>query len=410
MDNSTLPRFADVLQKHVRKLQDSLQSLCESIHADISVPYPLSKRLGIDKNLTWKAARILQATSAPQALKHLPGKNGRELFLNAFRRAGAPEQLIQDVAVAVRALEETVQLHTDDRETLELVLDGIPDEQGVLLETSRHLAFRGNSGVWGVQAHARLTTTILTPAARTVGDGQPNRVDRLQVEGFRRFRRLREGTPRAVLYLHSPLDESPPAGALRTEPLDPGAPLSPGLSLLTEFCTAPRPQVSLVPCRGGVVIEMAEGPIGNPGAVDLVIAEQRQACAPAWAPDPGTVLRQRAELDVPVEFLLFDLLMHRDLPPINAVDFELLGHMGHACTSGTLPDEDHALPLQPKVVHLEPHARSLRTDLFPRYGELLTDLTGRIGHDLAAFRVQRIVLKYPPTPTTAVLSYSPPVV
>ena len=404
METTRSPRFADVLQEHVSALQDALRELSASIDADLSVPYPLSKRLGIDKNLTWKAARILQAGGPTEALKHLPGKSGRELFLDAFKRAGAPLQRVDAVSRAVSALEATVLLHTDDKATLELVLDGIPQKGGELLETSRKLAFRGNSGIWGVQARTRLTSVFLAPTA-----GDDDLVDLALVAGFFRFRRLREETPWPILKLRHITHEGEAQPPSPSEPLDEAGVLEGGPSLLTDFSTDPAPPIRSYETRTNRVIELPEGPIGNPGAVDLVFGERFRGFAPRWAETAGETAEHQSDVDLPVEHLQFDLFVHRSLPLAKAPTFQLLGRLGRDVAPAGDRRKADALPIHEEIVSIEPSPRDLKTDWFPRYPELIESVSARCGWNPSDFRVLRVTMDYPPAPTTAVILHELPV-
>ena len=62
------------------------------------------------------------------------------------------------------AVERMVSRHVGDRPTLELVRDSLPDRSHDRLIVSRKLAFRGNSGIWGVQARTRLNAAFVAPS------------------------------------------------------------------------------------------------------------------------------------------------------------------------------------------------------------------------------------------------------
>lgn len=398
VENNSSPRFADVLQDHVQELQSSLASLCESIDADLTVPYPLSKRLGIDKNLTWKAARILQAGDPSEALKHLPGKGGRELFLEAFRRAGAPPSTVEAVADAVQALEQTVHRHIDDKATLELVLDGIPSDRGEMLETSRRLAFRGNSGIWGVQARTRLTTSFLAPNA-----DDPETVDLTLVAGFQRFRRLREETPWPILKLRTFTRDGKPLPMQNIEPLDPAHAFGAGPSLLPEFSTAPQASIHTYESRSHRVFELAPGPVGNPGAEDIVFGQRMRGFAPVYGTRPTDVAEHQSDIDLPVEHLLFTLFVHKDLPLARQPRFQLLGRLGREVGPHETRRDADCLPIREDIVGLQPTERDLETELFPRFYQLAGSTASACGWDLADFRVLRVTMTHPPAPSTAVI-------
>ncbi len=127
---------------------------------------------------------MLSAEDAFEAVTVIPGSGGLDILLDAMSKAGAPEQALTRVRDAADEFERMIELHTGDRNMLELVIDSAGASRP--MELSRKLAFKGNSGVWGIQARARVTAHFMAP---NVDD--PSMLDLAMLAGLARVRRLR---------------------------------------------------------------------------------------------------------------------------------------------------------------------------------------------------------------------------
>ncbi|MFM7259656.1 MAG: hypothetical protein ACKO3W_03545, partial [bacterium] len=77
--------------------QAALRSLCKAVRtlaADVDVdplkPQDVARRLKLNKNLTWKFARILLAEDCMDAIPMVPGPEGIDIFARGFERMKAP--------------------------------------------------------------------------------------------------------------------------------------------------------------------------------------------------------------------------------------------------------------------------------------------------------------------------------
>src|SRR5262245_28706947 len=160
------PQFEQALTAAFQNLRRGLTLIHSVVKVDPAEPQEMARRLRVNRNLTWKVSRALCTTDLYQAMQHLPGDEGLEIFVRAAVKAGAPESLANEVDRARGAFEEVIEAHVGGRSNLELFLDSMGGEgSGERLEQCRRLAFRGNSGVLGVQARARLAVILVAPAA-----------------------------------------------------------------------------------------------------------------------------------------------------------------------------------------------------------------------------------------------------
>jgi hypothetical protein len=80
----SLGAFRDECDSAVAAIRAASRALCEAVGVDPLRPQDVSRRLGLNKNLTWKFARILVETDALDAATMVPGPEGATIYLRAF--------------------------------------------------------------------------------------------------------------------------------------------------------------------------------------------------------------------------------------------------------------------------------------------------------------------------------------
>jgi hypothetical protein len=227
--------------------------------------------------------------------------------LTAVQREGASTEVVERVRTAVKALDNMVERHVGDRATLELIVDGISPNRGDHLELSRKLAFRGNSGLWGVQAKTRLMTVMMAPNAV-----DPDRIDMAIVRGYVGFRRLRSDVRWPIFQLRGWGEEG---GSMTApwQPLDASGDENSRLPLLRMFSNVGPNDVEEVKTTKGVDYMLQPGPIGNIGAIDCFIGDFDRAAASKYRTDQDTTGEFGATISAPTERLIFDLIVHESL-------------------------------------------------------------------------------------------------
>ena len=66
-----------------------LIELYDAVGADPTAPQEVARRYGINRSLTWKLSRVINASGPFASLNHLPGHQGFESAIGAFESAGA---------------------------------------------------------------------------------------------------------------------------------------------------------------------------------------------------------------------------------------------------------------------------------------------------------------------------------
>ncbi|MDF1798463.1 MAG: hypothetical protein P1V81_04755 [Planctomycetota bacterium] len=393
-------------------LRGSLIEVFAAAELDMSKPYPAARKLEVNKNLTWKASKIIRATGPQDAIRHLPGKAGMKLLLDALERHGADASVVERTRAAVAELDTLIERHSGDKATLELMLDGMLDSDGdsEQLETSRKLAYRGNSGVWGMQVRARLTTFVMAP------DKPGSDVfDNLLLTGFLGLRRLRPETPWTLLRLRAYQDDGTTiwkgsdqqgsAGVPSTAALDPKAEELFGGPLLPAFSSPHLPPLETRQEADELVIELPGVPVGKQGSVDAFFGRIDRSFASMHATPTDTHGEFLTDYTLPVQESQFDMIVHRDLPRFDEASFRIFSRLDGRLPPPSVRREKMALPINVEVRELGMGLHAMATPLYPRYTELIKDSFGRLGWDPREFYTLRVKVEYPPMATTGVFSF-----
>jgi hypothetical protein len=297
---------------------------------------------------------------------------------------------------AIKNFQAAVLRHLGDRPTLDLVIDGLPSEGGgERLSASRKLAFRGNSGIWGVQAKARMHTVILAP-----NHENPGMMDCGILGGWIDFRRIR-GDARWVLFRRSLLMEVEGSGP-RVEPMDPLAdPAGPAL-MMKDFSSPGLPEIHTIAEAGHQLDELGASTIGNSGAFTLFFGSVTYAIGPRKADAPDDEGAFRVSITAPVETLQFDLLVHRDCE--FALNQMIRTYGGFPTGSGPLAARDE-LPIHSDRSDLGREPPAVQTPLYSRYVQLTQQAFTRMGRDRREFIGVRYEIEYPAFPSTVVVSF-----
>ncbi len=391
-------------ENHCKDVIDQLRAALIELYSDVGAdplgPQQVSRRFGLNKTLTWSLSRVMQEADALAALRHVPGEQAIGKLLTATAQGGAGEDAIERVRAAVRRYDELVDLHVGDRPTLELVIDSFGEGTDAL-ERSRKMAFRGNSGIFGVQAKCRLAVGLLTPSK-----DDPGRLDMAMLMGYSGFRRLRD-TVRWPLFKLRAWDADEALTGRRWQSVS-GDSDRDELNLMREFCTDPLPDISLAQTSDGSDCILEPGPLGNPGAFSCFRGDLMRSAVPRFATPSDASGEFGAAITTPSEHLIFDIVVHKDLE--FALKPELVVYARAFAHRERTDDGDPAwlLPISTPVVELSGHPPVVSTPLVPGYSDMIHRAQERLGHAPDEFRAIRAHMKYPPLGATVLLRFALP--
>ncbi len=394
------PPFEEHLTGAFSRLRDSLRGVLIALDVDQATPPEVARRLKLSRNLTWKVSKVLASSDLHEALQHLPGEAGIDLFLSAAESGGAPTDTIRSVRDARRELDRVVEVHVGDRTTLDLYLDGMAGGDNARLEQSRKLAFRGNSGIWGLQAKSRITAAFVMPSAT-----KADMLDIAMVGGISGLRRLRPEV-RWPLFRPHAYDESgePQPNQPEGEAIDPAfsAPNTP--RLIGDFCSTTNPPIRAVRDARGWVYELMEGRVGNTGAFTCFFGSIYRNSAMRYATPEDHSGEFASQITLPFEHLQFDMLVHRDLEFAMNPEVVTVGQF-----DGASPVEGAMLaPIADRVRELSGRPPLVSTPLVDGYDRLVERVLGGLGGNLRDFRAFRLTVAYPPMHATVKLRFPLP--
>jgi hypothetical protein len=413
-------------RRAVVDLREALGRLYAAVGADPLVPQEVSRRFGLNKNLTWKISRITSASDPLTAIRHVPGSAGLTILIDAFRKAGSAASLIEGVQAAARSFDKVVQAHAGDRAGLELMLDsmGIGYDHNAL-ERSRELAYLGNSGVWGVAARVKIVLAIFCPGVR-----RPGTVDVMHVTGYFGFRRLRAVPEWEVARFDHFTDaedrSQTPAreGGVESTGGGLGQPTSwPDIESITPATEGKSPTFSRVYsdyCSPmDLPIHVKVGPSGQLYMLGPADAGHRHAVDVFFGQivRGNTATRTASEHQVhlstatttPSELQVFDAIVHKDVLPNQHPTLSIFGRldMGRARVD-ELERAGCTIPFSEQVLEVSPAPEALQLGEAPRYVNMVRDAYARMNASPNDFRAYRVAHKHPVTPSTTVLSWQLP--
>lgn len=394
--------FPDDLKASMELLRGAFIDLLQAMNDDTSLPQEISRRYGINKNLSWKVCKIINAADVSSCVQHVPGAAGIKILLEAYAKHGAPDAIRAGVSRAVETFNKMIRTHVGDRANLQLYVgstqpDGVHSE---MLEDKRRLAYQGNSAIWGVQARLGFALRLIAPSLEA-----PEFLDMVSAGGLMEFRRLRPSASWPVLQRRALGDSIDPTQAKRM-PLDPS--LGPNdAPVLKSFCSEPLPELRTIREEARVTYELCEGPVGNTAALNVVFATLERAAVPIWGDDADSVGEHYCQVDTPLEHAQFDLLVHRDLP-FEAPRLVTYSRLHDELKFPLSRQERYHLPGISQVEDLGMSHHGLATPHISEYGKLVELACAAIGQPAEAFRKYRVSFAYPPMPTVLCMSHPLP--
>ena len=384
-------------------LRARLIELYASVDADPLKPQDASRRFGVNKTLTWNIAKVIEGTDPIPTLQNVPGNSALGQLLRAMEKAGADVNAVERVRSAAEDLDRAAKLHFGDRATLDLIVDGARPDSADHLDRSRKLAFRGNSGLWGVQARVRLMTAFIAPNAK-----DPNRLDMAIVRGFIGLRRLRTEVRWPIFHLRGWGGEEQNMQATQWESLEESTGDQARTPLLRRFGTVDPDDIEEIQTPEGLNYLLAPGSIGNTAAVDCFVGDCARSAAAKHATRQDTTGEFGATISAPTERLIFDIVAHEDAafalePEVHSFGGIFMNSVEDSDPSNLIPipipQSPSPLPGSPPVL-ASPHV--------PNYAALADFVHERMEWDASKFRGCRLEVTHPPMGSSILLRFRLP--
>jgi hypothetical protein len=199
------------------------------------------------------------------------------------------------------------------------------------------------------------------------------------------------------------------AREVRREPLDPTTDQTSSLGLLREFCSQPLPRFRVGQTAPGRLYgELVSNGVGKQAAITCIEGHVVRAAPSRYREEANRVGAYVAQIRIPYEVLLLDLLVHEDtFGPLAPTAFTVAEHLGEVVAAGRCEEWRPLGPREP-AAYLGKGASALATADFPRYSELGRYIFNRLGWDGERFDVYRCRVDYPVLPSTVVMAFDLP--
>ncbi len=387
---SGAPTFDVSASERIRSTQAAWLELLGEIDLSDARPTAIAQRLGVDKTLAWKMARFMGEESSGKAFRYLPGETGVEILLRAVSDQGVVDTRIEATRKAVTDLRVFIREQAGDRRAFEAMVTSNHREGKSELEHRRQL-FRANSAIWGVRGSAQVLTIILRPS-----ETKPAMLDVVQLGGLVELERLRTDLPWIVRRLRASNDSDSNRFAIERVPLDEE---HEGPPLFRAYCSDPAPNLRQFVDEGGWVYdELVPGPVGRSGSTTCILGEKHLAVLPSVRSAENTAGRYSVTVRTPVESVLFDVLIHRDLTHFGDAEMRTYGLLEGRPTAGggTL----NAIPLyEPEPAQRLGSPAIVQSGRLPWYAGMVREAISRAGWgDLRDYRGYRMEIEYPAIP------------
>lgn len=396
--HEALGAFRSECDAAIASLRTAIRELAASLQSDPLRPQEVSRRFGINKNLTWKFARVLLADDSFEAIGMIPGPEGIEIYLRAFELGGAPPARTQAVRDALHRFDGVVTRHFGDRAQLEVVLDGLRSDGN--LESSRRMAFKGMAGVFGVQVRVRVTAQILTPSAIV-----PDKADIALIVGLAGIQRLR---PMGALpmFRAGPAqagDHAAPKPFVRSEGSEQAD------FLLRDFSSFPHATVNAKDAPGGrFVLELSEGPLGRMGESDLFFATVTRGIMNLHATPDDTTCNLVTAVSIPSEAFASDVFVHRSIRGTESLHTSIHSTLSQPLTDIAQQRRATMLPIDTAPIFVGDLSKGFGLAGMPRYEEMILRAFEALPADPSEFQLIRVAMQYPPAPSALLVGWDLP--
>ncbi len=371
----------------------SIAELMDAVGIDPNKTRESARLLGLNRGLAWRLSRVVRDGDVPSVVGDVPGRQSIGKFISACRDRGATEPSLNAAEKAIDAFESAVQEAWGDRKTLATLLASRSEtDPAVEQERSRRKLYEGAFAYWGVQAQVRFVTVFVLPSKE-----DPAMLDAAHVTGYLGFRRL---TERAWPLVYEVVEKSTgDQQKFRKSPLDPRGDREADRQLMKQFCRPDHPEINLRECGGEKRFELAAGPVGNAGLTTCVFGSYLHQIAERRPESPETS-GFMVRLQTPVERLIFDMFIHKDLRVRETPPAQLLDRMTYQYTHIEADFDQQSLPLSERAVPIPGGARHAVTAHIPWYPRMLDWVSDRIEIGLDNFDASRFEMTYPPISTT----------
>ena len=408
MSQATQSDIASTLESRVsdlgKRLSERISRVVDSVETRPQGPIKLAREMGVDKML---ASRLLRASANrdPIAVLHLlPGPDPLRTFATAAGKKGVPETLIADFVESVNEFEEMIRVEAGDRSGFDAILASwLPDARRGFETRRKQSIYRAMSQLKGIAADLYIASAFIAPSA------EDDFLDVVWTFGYMGLQRLR---PNVTFKLATRRVSAPHGSTTTPKPRHPrsldGSEVD-GIEglIIPDYSTAPLPPFNMQQAGNVMHYTLGDKRFGPKATLDLVFIENNQQELPRTIPaEPRRKRFVYTDISTPVQLLVFDLILHRDIQGPSDVGLLLYntGAQGVADVNDCSRDIDR-LEMAETVQSLGSGLDSCRVTEAPWYTEHLSNVCRHLRWDADAFRPYRTRIDYPLFGSQVALTY-----
>jgi hypothetical protein len=393
--------FGEDIKSTVSLMKATLGEILHGLDISVDNPRDVYKKLNIDKKLGWKIYNVVCEEDPFLAAQFVPGKAACRNFMKLCRKLGTSKRLLKKARDACQAFDDMVEKHADSRKEFDLMLLSCSDKgKSKAFLSQQKAAFTAYSHLLGVQASTQLCAWVFSPSE----DGEYH--DIASIRGFIDFRRNRPHVPWLLEWAYFTDDDDVPKSLVEVRPLEesPDASEDPlQVPFYHSFCSKPLPNVvSSRKREGRVVHELEEAPIGNTESMTCITAQVARNVFKSYRTREDRYREILVRSRTPVERLVFDQIVHRDLIGPMEPELFIFGEFtGYDwAKSAEFRNPNSCLPIEASIQKLGFGTRAVYTPYIPWYTEMMDDVFARLQWEPEMFRTFRVVIDYPVIPST----------
>lgn len=388
---ATTNSFEHVAGQALRQLRDAVGEAIAAVDGKDLNSLALSRKLDIDKSLSWRLVRFAQDPDLFGGGAHLPGDAGLRIFARAVAADAGPAAAAA-LLTGIEALDRIVREHAGSRTAFRALLANCGDRAAADDRAAefRKAAFQANAAIWGIAANARVMLAFLTPGA---DDG----TDVTLVGGFLGLRRNRRELSWPVARRRVLGHEGRTRESIAV-PLDPALPMD-APPILAEYSTVGADRLLPISTEHGYWYELPEGDIGSSGAIDCMFGERIRGAGPVRRSGTAQPAEVLLRLDVPVEHVLMDVFVDRSLQLDAPPSADLYGLLGGGSGENAVDRERQRMALAERPEEIGNEPKHWSTPVFPRHWELVHDCMRWLDRRPSSFRAFRLQVRWPAIPT-----------
>jgi hypothetical protein len=373
------------------ELRRPLRAVLEAVAGDPPRPTRIARAVGLDKSLASRCVRAVMADSDLELMHIVPSPEGLRILADLAADQAGPE-LIQEFLSATQRFAQLIDRVPGGRATIDAQ---ISEESTLVRERSEHAArqaaFKSMSFLLGHYCETLSTSLFLVPS--------PNgrMIDGIEVHRRLGLRRMRPGTPLALLSMHYAPEDEHPSDDIILESID-GAPgtQKPDDYLLREFSSDPLPDLEVM--RDGKISTLVLA--GDPSVHAPTHISSAFRVRNGWtlAPDAHIQDIRGYVLHVPARRLVRDLYVAEPLYPgaFPRISYLLPGPRGNT----PVPEDDGArhyasVNLQAPIEALPGGSNSFALSGSANHSAAVRSVLERAGHATTRFRGWRSTITYP---------------